>query len=228
MRYANEETVYRLLDIDPLDTDAGTLLDIENVEEGVAATIDAKCNRTFGVAPQQQTRIVSVFPQDLFTPRYGGIDRVYIGDQLYFFFNQIISPNTYLYTTPIGMRNITSVVYGGTWNGTTYTDQVTAAASDWISTFVDQRGWSHGITLPYNLSSIRVTAEWEDQSSSATVPPEIREAATFITVDEYRIRHQSPAGEIGPPGLATFLRNAWEFEMVKTAIARNTFRQIVA
>lgn len=226
MRYANEETVYRLLEINPLTEDPDILTDLDNVEEGVALAIDERCNRTFGEAPVQEARDIAYDVVN--TATYG--DAYTITDSgLLFWFDGWPYPNRLPYVTPAGMRNVTAVKVGGTWDGAAWDDEETIAAADYRLIYRDLKGWSHGILLPtVGYGSVRVTAEWEDQSWDADVPADIREAATFLTADQWRILHQSPHGEIGPPGLAVFLRNTWEYEIVKSAIRRNRFDQIVA
>lgn len=226
MRYATPETVYRLLEIDPLTEDQEVLDDLDNLEEGVALALDERCNRTFGEAPAQETREISYAIGTY--PSYG--EAYTITDSgLVFWLDGWIHPNVLPYVTPAGMRNVTAVSVNGDWDGTVWDDPETVLAEDYRLVYRDLKGWSHGILLPaFGYGSVRVTAEWEDQSWSATVPADIREAATFLTADQWRILHQSPHGEIGPPGLAVFLRNTWEYEIVKSAIRRNRFYQIVA
>lgn len=223
MRYAVPEVVYGLLSIDPLTAPPETLDEVEGVEEAIAALIDLECNRTFGALPVAKTRTLT-------NTRNGYTwytDRIILDSGLVFF-GDFKWGEDYPFVSPYGMRNVTSIVSGGTWNGLTWDDEDVHSAEEWELVFLSQKGWYYGIDLPLTATTIRVTAEWEDDSQSTTVPPEIREAANFLTADEYRVRHQSPAGEIGPPGLATYLRNPWEFTSVKIALNKNKFRQIVA
>ncbi len=224
MRYADPESVYLLTEIDPDTADPQELIALDNLELAVAAVIDAKCNRTFdgGVVPS--TRALGYNPGLVYYA-----DRVYIPESGLWFFGDFYAgdySNPYISST--GLRNVTQVMAGGTWSGLAWTGEAALAIDTWQLSFKRKDGWYQGITIPsYRYADIRVTADWEDGAEGATVPADIREAATFILVDEWRIRHMSPAGEIGPAGLAIYLRNAWEYEMVKSAIANHAFRQMV-
>lgn len=68
--------------------------------------------------------------------------------------------------------------------------------------------------------AVEVAAVWSDQPIT-DVPDDIREAATFITADQYRALNASPVGEIGPEGLSVTIRNPWSFTTVKEAINRH-------
>lgn len=227
MRYAEPETVYRLLEIDPNTADPDVLQDLENLEQGIALAIDEATNRTFGTAAAQETRDLA-YARDTSAWYY---DRVVLDNGLIFFTDTLFRVDGGLpvpYVSPYGMRNVTAVAIDGTWNGTSWDDETTYTSDEWRLVFVRTDGWAHGIQTPRtDYGSLRVTAEWEDRSSSATVPADIREAATFILADEWRTRYSSPNGEIGPPGLTTYLRNVWEHPSVKLALQRNTFRQLV-
>lgn len=227
MRYANEATVYRLLEIDPNTEDPDVLQDLNNLELGIALAIDTATNRTFGAAPVQETRELS-YARDTSAWYF---DRVVLDNGLVFFTDTLYRVDGFgpmPYVSPYGMRNVTAVVIDGTWNGTSWDDETTYTSDEWRLVFIRNDGWAHGIQTPRtDYRSLRVTAEWENRSSSAIVPDDIREAATFILADSWRTRHSSPNGEIGPPGLTTYLRNVWEMPEVKLAIQNHTFRQLV-
>lgn len=224
MRYADPATVFLLIEMDPDEADQDELDALDTLEASVAARIDFECQRSFGVAPVAEEREIVYDIRD---------------DTLQYYADRVLLPNGYVffadfydgdrpYVTPWGMKNVTAVNVDGTWDGTIWDDQTTLAVENWRLRFRDKDGWYHGINLPtVGYNSVRVTAEWENQSSSATVPPEIVSAASMVTADEWRILHMSPAGEIGPVGLSVYLRNAWEYDMVKTAIRKNRFRQVI-
>jgi hypothetical protein len=232
VRYAVAETVYRLCDIDPDTEDQDVLDDLESLEEGVAQTIDNLCNRTFGEAPLTATRDIAYYIQPIVGyPYYYGTITTWDGITWFADMSDYgygtpygISP----YVTPWGMKDITAVFVDGTWNGTIWEDETEVESDSWRLVFVNQDGWAHGLLLPgVGYGSVRVTASWEDGAESLTVPPDIREAANLVVADQWRTNHQSPAGEIGPPGLAVFIRDPWKFQLVKSAIDRHTFRQLV-
>ena len=229
MRYANEDAVYHLLEIDP-DTSSQTVIDIiDGVEEGIAQAIDLYTGRTFGVAPAQVTRDIAYQMNGGYPTFY--TDRIYFPESgMYFFTNTLtpISGTVNPYVTPVGMRNVTEVFVDGTWDGTIWDGEEEVAVEDWRLVYTTNFGWSHGLLLDGSgYSSVRVTAEWEDLSYGEDIPPLIREIATEITVDEYRIRTQSPTGELGPPGLVTYIRNIWEHQPVKIALDHFKVCQVV-
>jgi hypothetical protein len=215
VRYANADTVYRRVDIDPEDPDNEPLIEeLEALEEGIAAAIDDLCNRPHGFG-----RTALIETRDIAYPEhhsYYAIPRAFtVGE--YVWLGDSSSIDSPAYVTPAAFRDVTAVVADGE----------ELDLDDCTTVFTRLDGWSHGLRLPgYGYNTVLVTASWED-TTAEEVPPEIREAATFIVIDEWRLREMSPAGEIGPPGLATFLRNAWDFTLVKTAIKKHTFRELV-
>lgn len=70
------------------------------------------------------------------------------------------------------------------------------------------------------IGKVAVTGIWESDPLDGPVPDLIREAATAITVDEYRVRNATPTGEIGLDGLVVPVRNIWRYTLVKQAIKR--------
>lgn len=72
---------------------------------------------------------------------------------------------------------------------------------------------------------VTVTGIWADAAIDGDIPDDIREAATFVTVDEYRAGNASPAGEIGPDGQILQVRNPWRYELVRTAIEHYALRR---
>lgn len=230
MRYAVPETVYHLLEIDPELANPTVIDIIDGIEEGVAQAIDLYTGRTFGTAASPQARDIA-YPNSATYPSFY-TDRVYIPESgMYFFTNDLLSVDGVYekpYVTSFGMRNVTNVSVDGTWDGTIWGDETVLLDEDWRLTFTNQLGWSYGIILPSSgYQSVRVTAEWEDLSPGTTIPPILREAATELVVDEYRIRTQSPTGELGPPGLVTYIRNIWEHTPVKMALDGLKIQRVV-
>jgi hypothetical protein len=213
-----------MCEIDPDTAPAVELAALDGVELAVAAVIDAKCNRTFGEAPVAETRTLEY--RNPSVTYY--TDRVYIPESGLYFFGDFWNTSGDIFVSSAGLRNVTGIKAGGTWDGTVWDDEYTFDPEDWQLTFYRSDGWYQGIDIiSYRYANIRVTAEWEDRSASATIPADIKEAANFITADEWRIRSMSPAGELGPQGLSMYLRNAWEYELVKSAIHNNMYRPLI-
>ena len=236
MRYANLDTVLRHVFndefFDPDDEANEPLIqELEDLEEGVAALIDKLCNRTFGSAPVPEARVISDYRTGR-TTIWSDLWLMPLGDPIAWLPNvgyTDYADDTYI--LPWGVRNVTLVSINGDWNGTTWDDEVTIDESDWQLVYQSEtpEKWAHGIRIlgAGDGTSVRVLGEWQDGANGTTVPPEIREAAAYIVADLYRTRELSPAGEIGPNGLASYVRNVWEEPFVKMAIKENTFRQLV-
>lgn len=75
-----------------------------------------------------------------------------------------------------------------------------------------------GVTI---VGRVVVTGIWDSDPIPGEVPADIREAATMITVDTFRIQESSPAGEMGPDGLVVPVRNPWNNRLVRDAIRRH-------
>lgn len=240
MRYADLDTVLRHVRneefFDPEDSANESIIEeLEDLEEGVAALIDKICNRTFGSVPVEEMRVVS----DYKTARNGGLSADVwmwpLGDPIewapYGYITYDTSNDDNIYILPWGVRNVSLVTIRGDWNGATWDDEVTIADEDWQLLYrtEDPETWSYGIQVigtGYG-TSVRVLGEWQDGSPGPVVPPEIREASNYIVADLYRQRELSPAGEIGPNGLASYVRDVWNEPFVKMALKENTFRQLV-
>ncbi len=199
MRYANESDVLGQLGVVNPSADYSRL---ERLESGLCDTFDHKVGRSFGVAPVAQTRTVSLSVT----------------------WSSMASPRIIL-ETPI--RSVTSITVDGTWNGTAWTGGTVLAADDYLLTN-EVDSLFYGIDLGvYGWSSrIRVSGVWGDQSILG-IPDDVREALTFITVDEWRTRNASPAGEIGPDGLMVRARNPRRFELVTQAIERHHVARVL-
>lgn len=193
MRYANPSDVLGQLRLDPaIPGDAPAIERVERLENGVADALDSKVGLRFGDVPVPETRTAFI--------AYGSQHVVF--------------------STPA--RAIVSVATATGIAG------VPVAVNAWTTRLIDSDGliWSLGFDgygfswVGYDGESVQVSAIWADQPF-ADVPADIREAATFITVDEYRARNASPAGEIGPNGLVVQVRNPWRYDMVVSAIEKH-------
>lgn len=122
-----------------------------------------------------------------------------------------------LLVLPVAVRSVSDVWIGSALLG----------ADEYVLAFHSDEGYlALRLTAyaAYWYGDVAITGVWADAAIDGDVPDDIREAATFITVDEYRTRNASPAGEIGPDGLIVQVRNPWRYELVKTAIARHALR----
>ncbi len=214
MRYANEDDVLAQLRMTSADTQYARLVRLEN---GLCDTFDHKVGTSFGVAPVAETRNASVVSSSPALYPFGNPYDIF-GSVLY-------GTNRLILDTPI--RSVTTIEIGGTWGGSAWTDG-TALISDeyWLSNETEQ-GY-YAIDLGYGswVGVVRITGVWGDQAT-LTVPDDVREALTFITVDEFRTRNASPADLSGPDGITVGTRNPWRFEIVKAAIDRHSVVQVL-
>ncbi len=164
---------------------------LAQLDDEIARLIDLKCGRTFGGTATAAARVVALPPS---------------------------SGNTVL-VLPFSIRAITSIVITGD-------AAETLDPTDYVLTFgTELTGDYHGIrrvdgyAWPANTgrSVLTITGNWSNDPSGS-VPDEIVAAATFLVVEEWRLRAASPSGEIGPDGITVRPRNPWIFEIVKTAL----------
>jgi hypothetical protein len=165
---------------------------LAQLDDEIATLIDLKCGRSFGGTVTAAARVVNL------PPSWG---------------------NTVL-VLPFSVRAITSIVITGDY-------AETLDPTDYVLTFgTELTGDYHGIrrvdgyAWPANTgrSVLTITGDWSN-AASGDVPDAIVAAATFLVVEEWRLRASSPAGEIGPDGMTVRPRNPWNFEIVKTALA---------
>jgi hypothetical protein len=162
------------------------------LDDEISRLIDIKTGRTFGGTAMDVARVVAL-------PVSWGND---------------------LLLLPFPMRSIESVVITGDAAETLDTDAYvltfgTELTGDYHAIRrIDGGGW------PFNdgRSTLTITGQWSHDAPGGAVPDEIVAAATFLVVEEWRLRESSPAGQIGPDGLTIIPRNPWAFEIVKTAL----------
>ena len=212
MRYANEPDVLSQLRLDTGDPDAAANIErVTRLENGLCDAFDEKIDRTFGTAPVAETRVLTVGAS-----RWSPTVTAMLGlDQ---------SPRLVTHT---GIRSLDSIDVDGEWDGAAWIDGETLTAADYRLVLTDRNGVSWAIDRIGGSwrGVVRVTAIWDDQVTEA-VPDDVREALTFITVDQYRTEKASPAGDIGPDGLTVRPRNPWSFELVKEAVNRHRLVEI--
>lgn len=76
---------------------------------------------------------------------------------------------------------------------------------------LDGNGWG---------GQVSITGVWADAALGTTVPPEVKEALTFLTVEQYRAAEAGPTLATGPDGLPARPRNPWNYEIVRGAIRK--------
>ena len=176
---------------------------LAQLDDDISRTIDLKCGRSFGgTADDEVARVITL-------PVSGG--------------------NTIL-VLPYAIRSVSSIAFTG--------DHVeTLAADEYVLTLgTELTGDYHGIRMihgglwPANTgrTTLTITGQWSMDAVGGTIPDEIRAAATFLVVEEWRLRASSPAGEIGPDGMMVRPRNPWGFEIVKTALDHYSVAQSMA
>jgi hypothetical protein len=199
MRYAHREDVLHQCELDPEDPEhEGDILRVERLENGLCLAFDQKVGHSFGVDPLPETRVVQGLGTDLLALGYPGA------------------------------RAIASIAVGGRWDGVSWLDETLLLPTDWMRMRAERDGEGSVVTIRLMdgiwTGSVRVTAVWADQTLKE-VPDDVREALTWLTVEEYRTRNASPAGFIGPEGLMIPTRNPWNFQLVKSAIAHHRVRR---
>jgi hypothetical protein len=209
MRYANEDDVLALLDLDSGSDEYDALVRLEN---GLADMFDHKVGTAFGTAPVAELRSVAVLHGGggWFYPEYYGLPI------------WSTSPASYRLIIDTPIRSVTGIVTGGTWNGTTWDDGTTLTADEYrLTNHTNQGYYAIDLTAGTWSGVVRITGIWADQVA-LDVPDDVRQAMTFLTVNEWHTDHASPAGYIGPDGIMVSPRNPWAFEKVKAAIDRHT------
>lgn len=211
MRYANEDDVLALLDLTTESDEYDALVRLEN---GLADVFDHKVGTTFGTEPVAEMRTIGIQPiVATWTPHGVTWHRDWT--------------DSHRLILDIPLRSVTSIVTDGTWNGTTWDDGTTLTADEYRLTNATNQGY-YAIDLTAGTWSgvVRITGIWADQVA-LDVPDDVRQAMTFLTVNEWHTDHASPAGFIGPDGLTITPRNPWAFEKVKAAIDRHSVVQVL-
>jgi hypothetical protein len=209
MRYANEADVLeQLQDMSGIDPEHAGLVRLENA---LCDVFDHKVGTSFGTTPVAETRTVAVGLMESYVYPFPGLGGVPLVD----YRNGFNSPRLVL---SVPLRSLTSIVTGGEWDGSAWVDGETLATSDYILTNRTEQGY-YGIDRINGTwaGSIRITGIWGDQVT-ATVPDDVSQVLTELTVKEWHRRHASPAGEIGPSGLTITPGNPWNLEYVKAVI----------
>jgi hypothetical protein len=168
------------------------------LENGLADAFDAKVGRSFGVAPVAAERTITAPGVSTLLVVLGGI------------------------------RSVTGITTGGTWDGAMWLTPEILDADDYALWATDRDGISYGIEsfIGAWVGPVHVTGIWADQSTES-VPADIREAMTFLTVRQYRRLTASPTDLVGPDGMTVPTPHAWDDPLVKTAIERHRLVEVV-
>lgn len=193
MGYADLSAAMYDIGLDPADAEDGEkIARLAMLDDDISRLIDLKTGRSFGGTAAAVERTVQLPPS-------WGNDTLVL---------------------PFAVRSVTSVVITGDWAETL------DASSYALTLGTELTGDYHGIrrtdggSWPAMVgdSVITIEAVWSDTYAGGAPPDEIVAAATFLVVEEWKLRQTSPAGEIGPDGLVVRARNPWSFEIVKTAL----------
>lgn len=122
-----------------------------------------------------------------------------------------------LLALPQPLRSLTTIAYGGTWDGSAWDGEDTLT-SDEYELRTDTRGDIWGIRLHASGAvEYRITGVWADQVQP--VPDAIAEAAAVLVAGHYKRDEAGPSGNIiGPDEMPITPSNPWQDERVKRAI----------
>lgn len=176
--------------------DGGYIARLAQLDDTVSAMLDEKIGRSFGGVAAPATRSIPLPPRSGFA----------------------------VLSLPFPVRSVTAISIAGD-------GAIALGLNDWVlANPVERTGDYHAIqridggTWPSResgRSSVSVTGIWSDANTGDPIPVDIIEAATFLLVEEFRLRRASPTGEIGvSDGLAIPARNPWNFEIVKAAVRK--------
>lgn len=227
MRYANEADVISLLVSEGAPAPDNAELDhLRRVENGLADNFDEKCGTTFGVAPTPETRTVTMTGEYVMTGEWWyRADSVFFDGPMYRV--RVEAPRNQI-ILGTRLRNVPVIETGGTWDGTEWIDGETLDSADYQLNYWTPEGyWGIVNTASDWEGYVRITGVWADQSSGVTVPADVREALTFLTIDQWRALHSSPQGVLGPADQQISIRNPWQYESVKQAINRHRVVKLI-
>lgn len=214
MRYAVESDVLSLTDV----TNPGDEYDaIVRLENAMCDVFDHKTGTSFGAAPVAEARSVLAGP---------------IGGTWYGFgwpldYWSTTTAQSYRLILDMPLRSLTGIETGGTWNGTAWDDGTALTVDEYrLTNHTDQGYYAIDLTAGTWSGVVRITGVWADQVT-ASVPDDVAQALTEITVKEWHRRHMSPAGQIGPEGLAILPGNPWNLDYIKTVIDRYTVVELL-
>lgn len=184
-----------------LEIDSGETATVDRVvtvENALADLFDAEIGTSFGTTATAETREVIV---ERASPRL---------------------------IASVGIRAVTGIETGGTWDGATWVDSDAVDAADYRLTHRDHDGlyWAIDHLAGRWSGVVRVTATWADQSVLA-VPDDVQQAMTFLTIRRWRRLTSSPGEVVGPDGFQVVTPDGWKDATVQRAIANHRIVRMV-
>ena len=197
MRYATPDDVLAHLKIPASDT--AKVDRVTRLENALAEAFDARTGRSFGVAPDPQAR------------RVDGREASGLVIQT-------------------GIVSVTGVrADNGTWDGAAFVGLTDLVSDEYRLVYTDTDGISYGIERTSGVAwigPVEVTGVWPDQGT-LSVPADIAEAMTLLTVKEYRRLTSSPSEQVGPDGQIIPTPSGWKDPSVLAAIDAHTVTQVI-
>lgn len=193
MGYADLAAVRQILDLEQaFSADAAdATARLEALDEALSALFDAQVGRSWqGDGTQQRTVAV---------PASGRTERLLLPDG--------------------GLRSLTSVTLGATWNGTTWIGGNTLAVDEVRAVQQTRDGNYLALDLVNGWQwrgTVLVRGVWASDQGSP--PADVREALTFVVAEEFKAERASPEAMLGPDGLQVSTRNPWRYDRVRQAI----------
>lgn len=161
------------------------------LQKTVSLLIEHETQRTFGATPAAETVIVN-------------------------------APGTSpILLLPKPARSITSVIVGGTWNGTAYADGQLVPITDYLLTQRTALGTYLGVSAVYPTSYwygvIAVTGVWDDAPMGA-VPDDVTYIANYLMAEQFKIEEAGPHGIVGSDGQTIQVRKLFSLEIVRKTL----------
>ena len=197
MRYADQTDVLAHLKI--TDTNVTAVDRVTRLENALAEAFDRRIGRTFGTTPIPEARTLDGHDSSVLVIATG-----------------IVSVS--------GVR-----ADHGVWDGAAWTGFTDLTADEYRLTYRDVDGISYGLERTSGVAwigPVEVTGVWPDQGG-ASVPLDVAEAMTLLTVKEYRRLTSSPSEQVGPDGQIIVTPSGWNDPTVKAAIEAHRVVQVI-
>ena len=153
-----------------------------------SALVEARTGRTFGTGTTAETVVV---------PAPGVTDVLVL---------------------PKGVRTVTSVTVGASWDGAGWVGGITLPAALWVPVWRQSTGEWLALARAdgaHWAGPVVIAGTWEDTDADATVPDEITYVVNYLAAEGYKREQASANGVIGPDGAAVPIRDAWKDPWVK-------------
>jgi hypothetical protein len=177
--------------------DAREIARLAQLDDAVSSQLDGKIGRSFGGTATATARVIALPPRRGFA----------------------------ILSLPFAVRSVESISIAGD-------GAVDLTADDYVLTNpVERTGDYHAIVLTGGTwpsresgrSTLTITAIWSDANTGDPVPDDVIEAATFLLVEEFKLRRNGGGDgriSVGGDDEGIFPRNPWNFETVKSVIRR--------